>query len=595
MSQFPPDFLDELRARAPLEEIVGRRVKLQRRGREYVGLSPFQKEKTPSFTVVPEKGFFHCFSSGVHGDVFDFLMKVEGLSFPEAVERVAAEVGMAVPAQTPENQETARRRRGLIEANEAACAYFEKALRMPEGREGLDYLRRRGLDAEVIERFRLGFALGGRGGLKAALARAGIDEETMLAAGLIRRPEDGRPDFEYFRQRVIFPIVDGRGRVVAFGGRTLGDGQPKYLNSPETPVFTKRRVLYGLAQALPALRESRAAIVAEGYMDVIALHRAGFANAVAPLGTALTEEQMSALWRIAPEPLLCFDGDEAGQRAAGRVAERALPLVQPGYGVRFALLPPGEDPDSLLRARGRQAFEAVLAETQSLSEVIWRLETQGRGLDTPEAVAAVEARLRAHAVRIREPSLRAHFLREFKDRLWRTTRRQGGAAGRARAPAAPVARERGPSFDAARGAQQVLLAALLNHPDLFDEVGEDLGRLTFADARLDGLRQALIALCGERPDIDRDGLIEGLSRSDHGEVAAGLLREPLIAGHSRIGARAAAEEVRATWAENAHLLSAAGLAMERERVKASLTEALTEEVWLRQQSILRTVLEEDGG
>ena len=426
MPSFPPDFLDQIRERVALEDVIGRRVKLIRRGREYVGLSPFQKEKTPSFTVVPEKGFYKCFSSGESGDIFDFLMKVDGLSFPEAVERLAGEAGLELPAATPQDARADARRKTLRDATEAACVFFQHVLRMPEGKVGMDYLTRRGLTPETLERFRLGYAPSGRDALKTALTRAEIDAETAAAAGLVRKSERDGHEYAYFRERVIFPILDRRGQVVAFGGRTLGDGQPKYLNSPESSLFEKRRVLYGLAQALPTARKERAFIVVEGYMDVIALHQAGFDTAVAPLGTALTEEQLQILWKIAPEPILCFDGDTAGQRAAGRVAERVLPLLKPGFGVRFALLPSGEDPDSLIRGRGKRAMEDVLAETLPLSEVLWRAETQGRTAATPEDRAALQARLDAHARQIADPSVRQHFSQGFRDRLWRTLRQGRG-------------------------------------------------------------------------------------------------------------------------------------------------------------------------
>ncbi|WP_316979979.1 DNA primase [Shumkonia mesophila] len=418
MTAFSPHFLDELRARVPIEDVIGKRVKLIRRGREYVGLSPFQKEKSPSFTVVPDKGFYHDFSSGEHGDVITFVMKIEGLTFPEAVERLAAMAGMEIPTDTPEERERELRRRTLHEVLEAACVHFQKMLRMPEGKPGLDYLRGRGLTDEIIERFRLGFAPEGGGGLGSALARAGISPDLMREAGLILRPSDGRPGYHYFRDRVMFPIADARGRVIAFGGRTLGPGEPKYLNSPESAVFEKRSVLYGVDLALGPARASGRIVVAEGYMDVITLHQADFDVAVAPLGTALTEEHLRALWKIVPDPVLCLDGDAAGQKAAMRAAERALPMLRPGIGLLFATMPAGEDPDSLIRTKGSAAMDDVLHAALPISEIVWRMETDGRPAETPEERAALEGRLRRQAGRISDPMLRGHFVRAFVERLW---------------------------------------------------------------------------------------------------------------------------------------------------------------------------------
>jgi DNA primase len=432
---FPPEFLDELRHRVPLAQAIGRRVQLRKRGREYVGLCPFHNEKTPSFTVNEDKGFFHCFGCGAHGDVIGFAMQTDGLDFPEAVERLAQEAGLTVPRATPQDRERAQARATLIEVMEAACIWFERQLRLPAGRPGLDYLRGRGFDDATIRRFRLGFAPPARPGgeclIRAALAREGAGEEVLVEAGLVKRPEDGRAAFDYFRNRVIFPIADRRGRVVGFGGRNLGDGQPKYLNSPDTPLFQKGGMLYGLAQAREAAVKREEAIVVEGYTDVIALHRAGFETAVAPLGTALTEAQIEALWRLAPEPVLCFDGDEAGRRAAMRAAERALPLLEPGRSLSFAELPPGEDPDSLIGRRGVAAMRDVLARVEPLVDVIWRAETAGRRFDTPERRADLRRRLRDRSRQIAERTVSQQYLAEFERRLDRAFSRRwaGGDAG----------------------------------------------------------------------------------------------------------------------------------------------------------------------
>jgi DNA primase len=326
---FPPRFLDEIRARLACSEVIGRRVRLVRKGREHSGLCPFHNEKTPSFTVNDDKGFFHCFGCGAHGDVIGFTMKIDHLPFPEAVERLAGEAGLEMPRQTPAERARAEVENTLQDVVEAACAWYEAQLRAPAGSAGLAYLRNRGLDEATIAGFRLGFAPDGRAALKSALLQKGFKEDLLLQAGLLVRPDDGRESFDFFRGRVMFPIADRRGRVIAFGGRVMGDGQPKYLNSRDTPLFDKGRTLYALDKARAGVAKAAELIVAEGYMDVIALHAAGFAGAVAPLGTALTEAQIEALWKLAPEPIVCLDGDAAGQRAALRAAERALPMLKP--------------------------------------------------------------------------------------------------------------------------------------------------------------------------------------------------------------------------------------------------------------------------
>lgn len=359
---FPPGFLDELRSRLTLSEIVGRKVVLRRKsGAEYAGLCPFHNEKTPSFTVNDRKAFFHCFGCGEHGDAVGFIMKTENLAFPEAVEKLAREVGLAVPRATPAERERAERAATLHEVVEQAAHWFEKQLRLPVGRHGLDYLRGRGLDEATIDDFRLGFAPDSRDGLSGVLQRDGVPLDKLIEAGLVIQPDGGRPAYDRFRGRVMFPIADRRGRIIAFGGRVMGPGEPKYLNSPETPLFHKGANLYCLDRARLAAAKEVPIIVAEGYMDVIALHGAGFTGAVAPLGTALTEGQLGELWKLADEPYLCFDGDNAGRRAAGRAAERAFPLLQAGKSLRFLSLPAGEDPDSLIRVRGVDAMKRALS------------------------------------------------------------------------------------------------------------------------------------------------------------------------------------------------------------------------------------------
>ncbi|MEO5337768.1 MAG: DNA primase [Magnetospirillum sp. WYHS-4] len=551
---FPAQFLDELRARLRVTEVVGRKVKLTRKGRENWGLCPFHKEKTPSFSVSDEKGFYHCFSCGAHGSAIDFVMNTESLNFPEAVEKLAGEVGLEVPQDSPEERERTRERQTLHEVVEKACQFFERSLRMPEGRAGLDYLRRRGLDDDTVARFRLGFAPDSRSALKAALGRDGVAEDQMVAAGLVIRPEEGeRAPYDRFRGRVMFPITDRRGQVIAFGGRVLGPGEPKYLNSPESALFHKGRTLYGLAQALPAIRKAGTILVTEGYMDVIALARAGFEHAVAPLGTALTEDQIQELWRLAPDPILCFDGDAAGQKAAARAALRSLPILKAGVSLRFAVLSGGEDPDSLIAKEGPVAMEKILATAQPLSEVLWRMESGGHVPAAPEQRAALQKRLEDLARQIPEPTVRAHFLRAFKDRLWqRPAARKGGRGpgpavldGRA-GPAAPI--------DGLHQAERVLLAIAINHPDRFVHLEDSLGVAHFGEPAMDRLRQDLVVLLGEEGDWTPETVKEELARRGQEDSLHLLFHDPLIRRHRFVRPDALPEDVHVAWQDNLDLL-----------------------------------------
>ncbi|GAC1480221.1 MAG: DNA primase [Acetobacteraceae bacterium] len=385
----PSQFLDELRARTPMSALVGRRVKLSKSGRNWKGCCPFHTEKTPSFYVYDDG--FHCFGCGAHGDAISFVMQTSGASFPDTVESLAAEAGLEVPKPSPQAAQAERQRLDLHDVLDLAQASFVRRLHAPEGEAGLAYLRGRGLSDATIARFGLGWSGDGRGALLAELGQAGIEPARALEAGLLREPEDG-PARELYWARITYPIRDRRGRLISFGGRGLGDAKPKYINGPDTPVFHKRRTLYALDLARETVRRDQRLIVAEGYMDVIALHQAGFTGTVAPLGTALTEEQLAELWRISPEPVLCFDGDAAGARAAERAILLALPLLTPGYSLKVATLPANEDPDSLVRTGGARAFEAVLARAQPLIDALFAVMQRGAG-EGPEQRAALRERM----------------------------------------------------------------------------------------------------------------------------------------------------------------------------------------------------------
>src|SRR5262245_45989503 len=416
--RFPPQFLDELRARLPVSEVVGRRVKLKKAGREWRGLSPFNKEKTPSFFVNDQKMAWFDFSSGKNGSIFDFVMMTEGVSFPEAVERLAAQAGMPLPKFSPEDEARDQRRRTLNDVVELAAKFFEATLATRIGAKARGYLADRGLDPATQLKFRLGYAPNERFALKEYLGKEGIPVEDMVEAGLLVTGDDIPVPYDRFRDRVIFPINDLRGRVVAFGGRELEkDAQAKYLNSPETPLFHKGATLYNIANARAAAHKGAPVIAVEGYVDVIAMVGAGYEATVAPLGTALTAEQLLLLWKMTDEPTLCFDGDSAGRRAAYRAVDLALPLLKPGKSLRFASLPEGHDPDDLVRAGGREAVTEVIGGARPLAEVLWMRETEAGPLDTPERRAAFEARLGEITGAIGDDSVRKYYRREFGDRL----------------------------------------------------------------------------------------------------------------------------------------------------------------------------------
>ncbi|GAB5468559.1 MAG: DNA primase [Rhodospirillales bacterium] len=522
----PQAFLDELRARVGLVALIGRRVRLQRKGREHQGLCPFHNEKTPSFTVNEDKGFYHCFGCGAHGDALSFVMQSEGLSFPDAVERLAGEAGMEVPQPSPEAKAAADRQSTLLEVVEAATKLFQEALSGPEGGEARSYLAGRGLSAKTLADFRLGFAPSRRGFLVEGLARQGIGKALLLEAGLAKRDEQSEALREYFFGRVIFPIFDRRGRPVAFGGRRLGEQGPKYLNSPDSTLFHKGQLLYNLDRAKVALRGAeQRLLVVEGYMDVIALAQAGLGAAVAPLGTAMTEAQVAETWRLTDTPLICLDGDEAGRRAAHRLVERVLPILTPGKSLAFAFLPEGEDPDSVLRALGRPALERRLDESLPLAKQVWE-RLVGAGLPTtPERWAALKSDLLKEVARIADngvqESYRAHLLDLFfaarrggrgdpgSFKQWRG--HQGKGRRGAALPAAPD-RDKPDPDDQRLRPERELMALVLAHPGLAAAHIEALADIECQAESLAKMKTAAIDCLATQPELDSEALRRQLSK-----------------------------------------------------------------------------------
>jgi DNA primase len=552
--RYPPNFLDEIRARLSVSQVVGRKVSLKRAGREFKGLSPFKMEKTPSFTVNDQKGFYHCFATGEHGDIFTFLMKADGLSFPEAVERLAGEAGVPMPKLGPRDEAREDERERLYRIVEMSAAFFEAALMTGPGAEARRYLEKRGLTRETITAFRLGYAPNDRSALRTHLANAGFKVDEMIASGMLIGGDDIPVAYDRFRHRVTFPIADVRGRVIAFGGRALDANAPaKYLNSPDTPLFHKGQILFNAHRARGPSHDKGRIVAVEGYMDVIALTEAGFGESVAPLGTALTEEQLTLLWRMSEEPILCFDGDAAGRNAAFRAVETALPLLKPGFSVRFVFLPGGLDPDDLVRQQGPQAFAEELGKTRALFDVLWEREYQEQDLSTPEQRAAFEARLKGMVAKIGDAPVRSHYESELRETLWALNRTvvreiargQGprrGAGGaerrnniapdwrireRARlGPAAQIPPQRrqnaSPELAArtehAPAREALLIKTLLNHPWLLDEHAEEIAALTLASAPLARLRDAMLGTQAVDNNLDSARLRSQLSGTGLGKV-----------------------------------------------------------------------------
>jgi DNA primase len=525
--KFSDSFLDEIRARLPVSQVVSRRVPLKRAGREWKGLSPFNREKTPSFTVNDQKGFYHCFSSGKHGDIFTFLMETEGLSFPEAVERLAGEAGLEMPKPDPQFERANKERLGLLDALEAAARLFEEALGAREGRDALLYADRRGLMPETLKEFRIGFAPHAKEALKATLTKRGFTEAQLLESGLLVKPDEGRPSYDRFRNRLTIPILDVKSRVIGFGARALDpNAEPKYLNSPETRLFDKGSTIFNFARARQAAFDKGELVVVEGYMDVLALHQAGFTNAVATLGTAFTERQMEQLWLLAPEPIICFDGDRAGEAAAARAIDRMLPMLKEGHSFRFAFLPEGMDPDDLVRSQGASAFTQCLRNARPLIDVLWLRERAEQPLDTPERRAAFEARLDALLADIANTRVRDHYRREVRNRLfalWRERPSPRQSSSRAPARVPPNSGSMPPPSP--RGFATAIALALVNHPSLLDRFADEVASLEVRDKPLAALLSFVTRVIFERDGISREQLLEVLKASPHAKLLARLSRE----------------------------------------------------------------------
>jgi DNA primase len=630
--KFPPTLLDDIRARLSVSQVVSRKVALKKAGREWKGLSPFKVEKTPSFYVNDQKGFYHCFASGEHGDIFKFVMKTEGLTFPEAVERLAEEAGVPIPKFEPVDREREDRRERLLKLMEAAALFFEQALAAPQGTTARRYVvETRGLSTEAIRRFRLGFAPSSRNALKEHLGGLGFSTDEMITSGMLIGGDDIPVAYDRFRNRVMFPITDMKNRVIAFGGRALdADAPAKYLNSPETPLFHKGHVLFHAAGARGPAHDRARIIAVEGYMDVVALASAGFMECVAPLGTALTEDQVRLLWRMANEPILCFDGDTAGKKAAWRAVDVVLPHLVPGKSLRFAFMPDGLDPDDLIRRDGPAAMEAVLDDTRSLSEVLFDREWASGDWSTPERRAKLEKQIFELVGRIADETVRGHYLQDMHRRLGaalgvvvgapaalpaphgspgqaaNAPRNRDGWQSNKPRPGYPQDRRNAPGRGAARPVQRngrwappdildtplaasdslrqsalgahipptgevppreaILLMTLVNHPWLIEERWEDVSRLDFSSHASGRLRDSLLDLQAYHLPLDSIEIRTQLTRLGFERTLALIERSITHRSDRFVAPDADRAEVDAGWGHALRL-------HEQDRLRHALVEA----------------------
>jgi DNA primase len=608
---FSPNLLEEILRRTDIVQLVGRRVKLIRKGQAFWGCCPFHKEKSPSFKVENGRRTYKCFGCGKGGDAFRWLMETEGLSFPESVERLAGEAGVELPKWTREDDAREEKKKSLYDIVEATCVFFEEQLLAKGGAEARDYLRARGLNGEIAKAFRLGYAPSGHATLIEHLKTKNITLDDMVAAGVVRAAAEDRGPRDFFFERLMFPISDARGRIIAFGGRALSpDAKPKYINTGDTTLFSKGHLLYNFARARPAAIKSQEIIVAEGYMDVIALVRAGFEAAVAPLGTALTEDQLHLIWRTAPEPLLAFDGDEAGLRAAHRAAHLALPHLRPGYSLRFAFLPAGEDPDSQIRSGGAAAMKKILDAALPLSQMLWRAETEGKDFSTPERRAGLERALGEIVAAISDAKIADYYRRDFEQKVFDAFKRRAASTqprfeprGRQQLPrpgiygggekvssavkASLLARS---GRHGARHLKEFEIAALiLAEPEIVERHGELLADLPLIDPELDSLRRQLLNLAASGGRLEKQGLENHLVHLGMADLVARLKARPMGAPADAMSQTDDAKDADARFLKAAgDLREMAEREPERARAMERFKSEGTEESWRDARKLLGT-------
>lgn len=543
----PPEFMDDLRGRITLSDIIGKRVKLVKKGNRLNGLCPFHREKTPSFYVNDADGFYHCFGCGVNGDAISFLREQDGLDFMDAVRLLADQAGIVVPQTAAHDPEHSRQRQQAMDILEAGTRYFQSSLMTDAGGAAARYLAKRGLTPEVIRGFRLGYAP--RSGLRASLEQKSFSTDDMKIAGLVGISDGDNRPYEYFRDRVIFPIENRQGKVIAFGARAIGEAQPKYLNSPESPVFSKKSVLYGWNQARERVRRGLPLLLVEGYMDVIAVTASDTAAALAPLGTALTEQQIQLAWKLHDEPILCFDGDAAGQKAAARTIERIFPLLEPSRSIRLATLPDGQDPDDILKSEGAGGLRRIINAASSLTDAVWQHAASLYKLSEPGARAAFWGHLRGIVRTIAHNQTRQAFSDEIEFRI-RQMRAEARAAGGGYSgggysggySSGQTARRVRPHTGKEKR-NAVLLSLLLHHPQTVNDRFEALSMLNFGTDALESMKNALLDRVIRDPDLDGAALKHHLEDSGYGDtialISAGDIRARLNEAPEHMSAQTA--------------------------------------------------------
>jgi DNA primase len=495
-----PQWLDELRARITLSSLIGRTVKIQKAGREYKACCPFHNEKSPSFTINDEKGFYHCFGCGAHGDAISWMTEQRGLGFMDAVKDLAAEAQMEVPAPDPRAAQRQETRATLHDVMAAAQDWFVERFNSTEGAGAREYLKNRGISESTIREFGFGFAPNSRGQLKDALSKHGMDQ--LIEAGLLIKVDDKEP-YDRFRGRLMIPIRDPRGRVIAFGGRILGDGEPKYLNSPDTPLFDKGRTLYNLDKASPSSRQTGRILVVEGYMDAIALAQAGFKDVVAPLGTALTEDQIERIWKMVEKPIICFDGDGAGQKAAIRAAHKVLPLLRPAHSLKFATLPFGSDPDDFIKENGADAFNAIIDRCESLDVRLWKNERARIGPNPgPDDRSEFKDNLEKLANEITNEQIRREYAKTFRDGFF-SEFSLGSQRLRKLEKVINDAYEN-PGSGQKYILHRAVLLGLTRYPNCIKSAFEEIAKLPLEDEYLGKWRDLLVDIAIETPNLSED-------------------------------------------------------------------------------------------
>jgi len=586
--RFPPSFIERLRNHFLMSEVVGKRIALKKHGREYHGLCPFHNEKTPSFNVNDEKGFYHCFGCSAHGDAIEFIRKYERLTYPETIERLALDAGIPLPEVSREDTKKYEREKTLLDVMEAATQWFEKQLMTTSGTVARDYIEKRGLKPETLRLFRIGYAPEEKSALTKYLTAAGFPQALQAEAGLIIVPEQG-PAFDRFRSRVMFPIRNASGKVIAFGGRLLANSStnqslPKYLNSPETPLFKKGEMLFNLDLAKRPARENNIAVVMEGYMDVVSTAQSGINYAVATLGTAVTPEHLRLLWQLAKEPVICLDGDAAGNRAMLRAAEMALPLLKPGYSLRFAMLPQGEDPDTYVQKHGKASFEKILNGSRRLSQTLWDILAAQHKLNLPEGRAALEHASKQLAEKIADPTVKTHYLSYFKKQLWEKAapapmlKDKDGKRLPAEKTRSHLVEQMVVSHHSAalETLSQRLLKTLLKFPSLLhkSQVEETLSRLDIRNPRLDALRNTLLSALGHVDLDNHEVFIAYMHEQLPDEWLSGLINNS--AGD--FANRAANDgEAAQLWDKTVAAYERAHLDIERKELEESLGQSVNEE------------------